>query len=224
MSADPAMLWRFPEVASGRVKVVSFSDAHSHWPWRIGREATIFDVAELSYEEIVKAIRTGVGLKSTIETPPEYGKYHYDGHRACDFTCSPVKTKELDGKCPVCNKDLTIGVDYRVLELSEEEEGFKPSDSRPFHKILPLHELIVMIFDKGISSKGNWAVYDSLIEKFKDEFNVLLRISREELVAKEVDSRLVDLIIKNRNGSIKVRPGYDGVYGEAVLSEQKTLF
>jgi uncharacterized protein (TIGR00375 family) len=224
MSADPAMLWRFKEVASGRVRVVSFSDAHSFWPWRIGREATIFDIPELSYENIIKAIRTGEGLKSTIETPPEYGRYHYDGHRGCDFTCSFDKTKELEGKCPKCGNALTIGVEYRVEEVAEKEIGFKPNGAVSFHKILPLQELIVMIFDKGISSKGNWSVYDNLISKFENEFNILLRVSREDLIKEEIDERLVDLIIKNRSGSIKVRPGYDGVYGEAILSEQKTLF
>ena len=224
MSADPAMLWRFSEVASGRVRVVSFSDAHSYWPWRIGRESTIFDLDELSYGNIIKAIRTGEGLKATIETPPEYGKYHYDGHRNCDFTCHPSKTKELKGKCPKCGNQLTIGVDYRVEEIAKKEIGFKPEEAKPFHKVLPLHELIVMLFDKGISSKGNWMIYDNLIEKFDNEFNILLNISKDDLLKEEVNTRLVDLIIKNRSGSIKVRPGYDGVYGEAILSEQKKLF
>ena len=89
MSADPAMLWRFKE----NVNIVSFSDAHSFWPWRIGRESTIFEIDELSYNNIMKAIRTGNGLKGTIETPPEYGKYHYDGHRNCNFSCFPKKRK-----------------------------------------------------------------------------------------------------------------------------------
>jgi len=31
---------------------------------------------------------------------------------------------------------------------------------------------------------------------------------------------LVDLILKNRQGKIKVKPGYDGVYGEAVLEDE----
>ena len=76
MSADPSMLWRFEEIASGKFNIVSFSDAHSAWPWRIGREATIFEISELPYDNIIKAIRTREGLKATIETPPEYGKYH----------------------------------------------------------------------------------------------------------------------------------------------------
>src|SRR3989344_4781693 len=126
MSADPSMLWRFEEIASGKVNVVSFSDAHSFWPWRIGREATIFDFSELSYDNIIKAIRTGEGFKATIETPPEYGKYHWDGHRLCGFSCGPEKTRQLGGICPICKKPMTIGVDNRVEEIAKHPHGHKP--------------------------------------------------------------------------------------------------
>ena len=143
MSADPAMLWRFDEVSKG-INVVSFSDAHSFWPWRIGREATIFDIPELSYDNIMKAIRTGEGLKATIETPPEYGKYHWDGHRLCNFSCSPEETKKLNGICPVCKKPLIIGVDNRVEEVAKFPAGHRGKSSKPFYKLLPLHEVIVL--------------------------------------------------------------------------------
>jgi len=121
MSADPAMLWRFEEISKG-VNVVSFSDSHSFWPWRLGREATIFEIDELSYDNIIKAIRTGKGLKATIETPPEYGKYHWDGHRICNFSCSPEETKRLNGICPICKKQMIIGVENRVKEISKYSE------------------------------------------------------------------------------------------------------
>ena len=224
MSADPSMLWRFKEIADGKVKVVSFSDAHSFWPWRIGREATIFDLKELSYENLIKAIRTGKGLKATIETPPEYGKYHYDGHRNCNFSCSPEKTKEIKGICPVCNNPLTIGVDYRVEEIAEYKKNFIPTNSIMFHKILPLHELIVLITKTSISSKVNWEIYNDLINKFGNELNILLNVKKEDLFRSEINEKLAELILKNRTGSIKVKPGYDGNYGEAVLVEQKKLF
>ncbi|MEK6871866.1 MAG: endonuclease Q family protein, partial [Nanoarchaeota archaeon] len=99
MSADPEMLWKLNE----SVNIVSFSDAHSFWPWRLGREATLFDVEKLTYASLIKAIRTGEGLAATIETPPEYGKYHFDGHRVCNFSSSPAETKKLEGICPVCH-------------------------------------------------------------------------------------------------------------------------
>jgi len=223
MSADPSMLWRFSEIAKEK-NVVSFSDAHSFWPWRLGREATIFDIEELSYENIINAIRTGDGIKATIETPPEYGRYHWDGHRLCNFSCSPTKTKELNGICPKCEGKMTIGVEYRVEEIAEKEKGFRPIHGKDFYRLLPLHELIVLYTGKGISSKGNWTIYNSLIEKFENELDILIKVSKEKLIEGDVDGKFVDLILKNRKDKIKINPGYDGVYGEAILEKQKTLF
>ncbi|MCJ7805766.1 endonuclease Q family protein [Patescibacteria group bacterium] len=52
LSSDPAMNWRIAELSSRRI--VSFSDAHS--PAKMGREATAFELSEISYENIRKAI------------------------------------------------------------------------------------------------------------------------------------------------------------------------
>lgn len=221
MSADPAMLWRFSEIASGKVRVVSFSDAHSMWPWRIGREATIFEIPELSYDYIMRAIRTGEGLKATIETPPEYGKYHWDGHRNCNFSCSPEKTKELNNICPVCGKELIIGVEYRVEEIAKEKKGFRPSGAKPFYKLLPLHEVIALAYTTKIETKTTWEIYNTLIKEFDNEFAILLHVSKEQLLGKYDDVKLVDLIMKNREGTIKVKPGFDGEYGVALLGERQ---
>ena len=229
MSADPGMLWRFEEVANGNVRVVSFSDAHSMWPWRIGREATIFDIPELSYENIIRAIRTGVGLKATIETPPAYGRYHWDGHRNCDFSCSPQETKKLNGKCPKCGKNLIIGVDYRVEEIAKEKEGFKPEHGKPYFLLVPLHELISFnLGTSSLSTKRVWEIYNSLIDNFDNEYNILLKVSKEDMLRKDVDKQLVELILLNREGKLKIKPGYDGVYGEIVfgkgMEKQEKLF
>src|SRR3989344_2103139 len=137
MSADPKMLWRLDE----NVNLVSFSDAHSFWPWRLGRECTIFNT-EFSYKQIINAIRTGDGLKETIEVNPAYGKYHFDGHRNCNISLSPKETRKLNGICPVCKKKLTIGVEYRIEELSKFPQGHKPENAKLFYKLLPLHELL----------------------------------------------------------------------------------
>ncbi len=224
MSADPAMAWRLPEIASGKVNVVSFSDAHSFWPWRLGREASIFDFgeAELSYENIIKAIRTGQGLAGTIETPPEYGKYHYDGHRNCDFSCSPEETKKLNGICPVCGKQMTIGVDYRVEQIASEKKGFKPANAKEFYSIVPLHELIAFSLGSTMTSKKSWEAYNSLIKEFGSEFNILLNAKKERLISfLSKNPRLVELIMLGRENKLKIKPGYDGVYGEVMLQEKQ---
>jgi len=219
MSADPSMLWRLKE----KVNIVSFSDAHSFWPFRLGREATIFDIKELSYENIVKAIRTGIGLKSTIETFPEYGKYHYDGHRNCKFSCSPNETKNLNEICPVCKSKLTLGVEYRIEKLAKAGIGYKTENAKPFFKLLPLQELISFSLGTGILTKKAWGVYNNLINAFGNELNILLEVKKEELFDVLKDEKLVEIILKSREGKLRVKPGFDGEYGKIEIEEQSRL-
>ena len=217
MSSDPEMNWRIGELHNK--SIVSFSDSHSFWPFRLGREATIFKKFD-SYDELIRQIRENDFI-GTIETDPAYGKYHYDGHRNCNFSCSFEKTKELKGLCPKCGKPLVIGVDYRVEELTTNKIGFRPQGAKPFFKLLPLHEIIVLANGGRLESNSTWNVYNDLISKFENEFNVLLKISKQEFLNKNVDDKLVELILKNREGKIYVKPGYDGEYGVAELGEKQ---
>ena len=216
ISSDPGMNWKIKELVEKNICILSFSDSHSFWPWRLGREATIFRKTD-AYAELIKQIR-GNGLIGTIEVEPAYGKYHWDGHAACDFSCGPEETKKLKGICPKCGKKLVIGVDNRVEELSSIKDIEK---KKPFFSILPLHEILALYFGCGIDTKKTWNVYNPLIEKFENEFNILLNVSEDKLINFGLDKGLVDLIIKNRKGGIKVKPGYDGEYGKALLEDVK---
>lgn len=217
MSANPPMLWRLDE----GVNLVSFSDAHSFWPWRIGRECTIFET-ELEYKEILNAIRTGNGLKGTIETDPRYGKYHFDGHRTCNINLSPKETRSLNGICPICKHKLTIGVEYRIEELAKHEEGYKPKNAKPFYSLIPLSELISSVYNKPLVSKSTWETYNKLISRFGNEFNILLNANEKDLI-EIVDKKLVEIILLNREGKLKIKPGYDGVYGQIILNENQGI-
>jgi uncharacterized protein (TIGR00375 family) len=220
MSSDPEMNWHVRELNDK--SIVSFSDSHSFWPFRLGREATIFNKVE-SYADLIKEIREN-SFVGTIETDPCYGKYHYDGHRLCKFSSSPAETKKLNGLCPVCGKKLTIGVDNRVEELTNQkiEENKKRKE---YFKLLPLHELIVLAKSTSLASKKSWDVYNNFVAKFGNEFNVLLLAEKKEMLKQfPNESLLIDLILRNREGKIKIKPGYDGEYGEALLEEkQQTL-
>jgi len=222
MSSDPEMNWRISELNNRTI--VSFSDLHSFWPWRIGREATIFSEVR-SYKDIISQIRENKIL-GTMETDPAYGKYHWDGHRLCKFSSSPEETKKIKGICPVCGKPLVIGVGNRVEELANQDT-IKHPDRKPFHKILPLHELIALATGSTLASKKTWGVYNRLIEKFGSEINILLKSDEKELIKALSDEKvLFDLVIKNRKGKLKIKPGFDGEYGVAILEaeEQKKLF
>ena len=218
MSSDPPMNWRIEELKNKAI--VSFSDAHSFWPFRLGREATIFKKVD-SYKEIIEQIRSNSFI-ATIETDPAYGKYHYDGHRNCNFSCGPEKSKELNNICPVCGRPLTIGVENRVEQIATNPLGYKAKNEKPFYTLLPLHELIALNLGAGMQTSKVWNVYNKLIKDFENEFNILLNVSREELIRKEVDARLIGLILRNRTGKIKVKPGYDGEYGVALVSEEQS--
>ena len=219
ISSTPKMNWKIKELENK--SIVSFSDAHSFWPWRLGREVTIFKKTN-SYKEIINQIRENDFL-GTIETNPAYGKYHWDGHRNCNFSCSPKKTEELNGVCPVCKKPLTLGVDYRIKQLSSIDSNHKIK--KKYYELLPLHEIISLAVGNSMQSKKVWEIYNSLIKEFENEFNILINVLREDLVRFDVDSKLIGLILKNRNGNIKVEPGYDGEYGVAQIGEeQEKLF
>jgi len=223
ISSDPEMNWKIKSLDN--ISIVSFSDLHSFWPWRLGREATIFNNSEdLTYDYILRQIREHSFI-GTIETDPAYGKYHFDGHRDCDFSCSPEETKRLKGVCPKCGKQLTVGVDFRVGELALKQES-NNQFKKEFYRILPLHELIAVVVGMGMNTKACWTIYNNLIAKFGSEFEILLNTDEKELVkALPEHLQLVDLILKNRVGKIHVKPGYDGEYGVLELGgKQEKLF
>ena len=217
LSSDPEMNWRISEL--DKYNLVSFSDMHSMYPWRMGREATLFDI-NLNYKELIQAIRTKKGYAGTIEVDPAYGKYHWDGHRNCGINFSPKQTKENKGICPVCKKSLTIGVEYRVEQLADRPQGYKPKEYTDYKTLIPLSELIALHTKKGIATKTVSNIFNPLLKQFKSEFNILLNTPKEEL-AKLIDPKLVDLILRNRNGEIKIKPGFDGVYGRPLLEKRE---
>ncbi len=133
LSSDPPMNWRLS--ALDEVTLVSFSDAHS--PTRLGREACVLELPELSYFALVEALRQKDPNRFlfTVEFFPEEGKYHYDGHRACGVVFSPEETRRHGGRCPVCGKPLTVGVMHRVEELADRLPGEKPRSAIPIARL-----------------------------------------------------------------------------------------
>lgn len=215
LSSDPEMNWRLSSL--DKFTLVSNSDAHSFWPWRLGREANVFDI-KLNYKSLLKAIRSKENFLFTIEVDPAYGKYHYDGHRKCNFSINPKDAMKMKNICPICNKKLTIGVLHRVEELADRESGYKPKNAIPFYRLIPLSDIISKVYKSNNNSKKVWNTYMQLVDAFGSEFNVLLKAKKEEL-EKVCNSKIAGLILKNREGKLKVKPGYDGVYGQLIINE-----
>ncbi len=217
LSSDPLMNWRVSFL--DEITLVSNSDSHSPYPYRIGREVNAFDLKEISYDEIINAIRTRKNFSFTVEVEPAYGKYHYDGHRNCNFSCAPEQSKKLGNICPRCGSKLIIGVLNRVEELADRKEGFMPKGAVPYKSLIPLSELIAFAVGTAVFSKKVDEAYSQFIMHFGNEFNILLNAEHEEL--KKINEKVADIIIKNREGKLKIIPGYDGVYGKIITDETK---
>lgn len=217
LSSDPAMNWRLSQL--DRVHLLSNSDSHS--PEKIGREANVFDLARMTYEELYEAIRykEKKKLACTYEFYPEEGKYHYDGHRNCNVSMAPEETKKHNGICPVCKKPVTVGVMNRVEQLADRQEGFVPKNSVPFESLVPLKEVLGEAMGKKPSAKAVGEEYVKLIKHFGNEFAVL-HANQSEL-KKAGWERLAEAIKRVEEGRVKKVAGYDGEYGHIIIFGEK---
>lgn len=219
LSSDPKMNWRLS--ALDHYTILSNSDAHS-LP-NIGREANVFDLDKISYEEIYAAIKDKdySKLKYTIEFYPEEGMYHYDGHRMCGVRFSPEETKKHKGICPVCKKPLTVGVMNRVDELADREAGFSPNGAPGYKKTVGLDKIIAESLDvKGRSSQKVMVAYNNLVNQIGSELRILIDEPLENL-KKVACSEVVEAIGRVREGNLIVEPGFDGQYGTVKIFSDK---
>ncbi len=211
LSSDPNMNWRVANLDG--LAIISGSDAHS-LP-KLGREATVLRVPELSYAEVVGAIKTNdERLVGTIEFFPQEGMYHYDGHRACGVRLAPAQTRELGGICPKCGKPLVVGVDYRVEELAEADrpEAYVPPRAKQVEYVIPLVEMLAELRDvKSVNGPVIGREYDRLIGALGAEFEILRQVPVAQIGA--VAPAVGEAIERLRRRHVYLEPGYDGVYG-----------
>jgi uncharacterized protein (TIGR00375 family) len=213
LSSDPEMNWRIKELDERAI--VSFSDAHS--APKMGRELTIFNT-ELSYQGFLQALKKQK-ISETIEFFPEEGKYHYNGHRNCNFKETPSETIKRSLLCPNCNKPLTIGVMHRIETLAEKDrpENYKNLTRPQFSKLVPLQEIIAEAKGLPVTSKRVKEDYFDLVKRFGSELDILTKIPTVEIG----NERLALALEKVRTGDIYIDPGYDGVYGEVHIWKEE---
>lgn len=232
LSSDPFMNWRLDQLKD--ITILSNSDAHS--PQKLGREATVIRLSpkseveslksrlenasilrpsehELSYDSIIDAIRTNdERIVGTIEFFPQEGKYHFDGHRVCKVRFTPEETKKLGSICPVCHTPLTVGVDYRVGELANHQESYRPKTHKSVEYIIPLTEILSELNGVKSPSKKVWEQYQLIYSAVGNEFDILRNIPLPE-IKNAGFPQLADAISRMRKGDVFIEPGYDGVYG-----------
>ena len=209
LSSDPEMNWRVSMLDD--IALISNSDSHSLQ--RIGREANVLD-CPLSYNGIMSAIKSHDPKRFlfTVEFFPEEGKYHYDGHRACEFSCGPDETKKLNNLCKNCGKRMTIGVMNRIDALADRPVGKKHAYAIPFKRMVTLDTIIAESFGMGVGSQKVKTAYQKMINSLGTEFEILIDAKISD-IASIAMPEIVEAITRVREGRLSIVPGYDGEYG-----------
>lgn len=221
LSSDPAMNRAVPELA--KRAVVSFSDAHS--PGNLGRESTAFS-GSLTWDGLQHAVDAGA-VAYTVEFYPEEGKYHYSGHRKCGVAYGPAELQANGPLCPVCGRQLTLGVLHRVNEVSgrpavndqsPDADGFIRSDdgSPPFARLIPLREIIAAVKGVGVNTRTVTRSYTAITDAVGSELHALLWTTASDLEA-ATEPLLAEAILQARAGQVQVTLGFDGQYGSISL-------
>ncbi len=126
LSADSDYADRIKELH--RLTFLSNSDAHSPSTNKLAREFTQFDVPEITFDGLKKAILREQGYKATLNVGffPEEGKYNRSACIKC-FTQYPLpEAVENKWHCPICGGTIKKGVFDRVNELADFKEPRTP--------------------------------------------------------------------------------------------------
>jgi len=184
---------------------VTNSDAHS-LP-KIAREYNKMQVEDISFKEVVKALKNEDGRKiiANYGLDPKLGKYHRTHCDACDST---IETKEPVEICPNCRSDkVTFGVFDRIELIKDKETTQSPEDRPPYIYQIPL------TFIPGVGGK----TIDKLLDTFETEMNILHKLSEDDIEA-VVGEKVAKNIVNAREGNMKVESGGGGNYGKVTAS------
>lgn len=177
------------------------SDAHS-LP-KIAREYNKIAVEDISFKEIVKALKKEDGRRiiANYGLDPKLGKYH---RTYCDDCQKSIETKEPVEKCPMCGgKNVTFGVFDRIELIKDKEQTKSPEDRPPYIYQIPLG------FIPGVGGK----TISKLLNTFETEMNILHKLSKDD-IEMVVGEKIAKNIENARNGNAKIHSGGGGVYGK----------
>ena len=184
---------------------VTNSDAHS-LP-KIAREYNKLQVEDISFKEVVKALKNEGGRKvlANYGLDPKLGKYH---RTYCDNCNSTIETKQPVEICPKCGSDkVTFGVFDRIELIKDKEETLSPQNRPPYIYQIPLN------FIPGVGGK----TIEKLLYHFETEMNILHKLSEDDIEA-VVGEKVSKNIVNARTGNMKVASGGGGNYGKVTVS------
>ncbi|HWO75789.1 MAG TPA: endonuclease Q family protein [Bacillus sp. (in: firmicutes)] len=196
LSSNTEMAYQIEEIR--KYPFLTNSDAHSLQ--KMGREYQKLQMEELSYKELVLAIKglEGRFIEANYGLDPRIGKYH---QTVCANCFQQVTS--IEEPCPYCgHKRIVKGVKERIEELRSTEKVNEIRKPPYFHQV-PLENL------PGIGPK----LLKKLISAFGNEMNVL-HFATEEDLRKVAGEKVTTFILAARYGTLTLETGGGGRYGK----------
>ena len=180
---------------------VTNSDAHS-LP-KIAREYNKMLVENISYKEVIKALKNEDGRKVIYNygLDPKLGKYH---RTYCEVCEKNIQGEAPVTKCDTCDSsNITMGVYDRIQIIKDKKESKSPANRPEYKYQIPLS------FIPGLGNK----TIEKLISTFDTEMNILHKLSFDDLEA-VVGEKVAKNIINAREGKMHIQEGGGGIYGK----------
>lgn len=177
------------------------SDAHS-LP-KIAREYNKMLVQDISFKEVVKALKNEEGRKilANYGLDPKLGKYH---RSFCEDCNKAIEIDEAAVTCPECGgNNITFGV-YDRIELVKDKEKTESPEIRPKY----IYQ-VPLTFIPGVGGK----TIEKLLNAFETEMNILHKLSKDDIEG-VVGEKIANTIERARTGEMTVHSGGGGNYGK----------
>ena len=203
LSADTFLADTIPELE--QKTFITDSDAHS-LP-KIAREYNKILVEDISYKELLKALRNEDGRKILFNygMDPKLGKYH---RTYCEVCGKNISGNAPVTKCDACDsRNITMGVFDRIEIIKDKDKTKSPKSRPPYIYQIPLS------FVPGLGGK----TIDKLLDTFGTEMNILHKLSKDDIEA-VVGEKQANSIMASIEGNIKITAGGGGVYGKIETS------
>ena len=191
LSADTSYGDRIAELE--RLTFLTNSDAHSPNPTRIAREFNRFEMNDITFDELKKAIERSEQRKPVLNVglPPQEGKYNESACIRCYKHYTFREALMHKWKCTKCGGRIKKGVKDRVNEIATYEAPEHPSHRPEYLHLIPLGEIITRaVGHSSPNTKKVTTIWNELIMGFGDEVKVLLDADFEDM-AKMTDEMVV---------------------------------
>jgi len=223
LSADTDYVDRIAELE--RLTFLTNSDAHSPYPIRLAREFNRFEMNDVTYSELRKALLREGRRRPVLNVglPPQEGKYNESACIKC-FTHYTLREALMHKwKCTKCGGRVKKGVRDRINEIATYDSPKHPVHRPEYLHLIPLAEIITKaIGQSSPHTKTVFKIWNELITTFGDEVKVLVDANIEEL--EEVSEEHITNAIKAfRDGRVILHPGGGGQYGQVELPDDDAI-